>query len=53
LVHPRHRIAHGGGATYCLNDAFKLYEHAIPRPPDDISAAFEDLRLDDFGPEEG
>jgi hypothetical protein len=52
LVHLRHRIAQGGGATHGLDDALKLDEHPVARPPDDISAAFEDLRLDDFGAEE-
>ena len=52
LVHLRHRIAQSGGAAHGLDDALKLDERPVARPPDDISAAFEDLRLDDFGLEE-
>ena len=52
VVELRDRVAQSAGTAHGLDDALELDEHPVARPPDDMSAAFEDLRLDNFSPEE-
>jgi hypothetical protein len=43
----------GDGATHGLDNALELDEQPVAHPSDDMPTEFGDLRLDDFGPQEG
>ena len=53
LVQSRNCCTQGGGTTHGLDDALELDEPPVARPSDDMPTEFQDLRLDDFGPQEG